>query len=234
MSRHVEQLVNQQVLRWLQDQERRKSNRPPPSHIGLVQQPMITISRQFGACGGEIGRVVAENSGLGFYSQELVHEVAKRADVRKQVVEALDERVQTGFGAFIDDMMRLRSFTQDDYIRGLSQAIVALARHRSGVIVGRGGHLILDPQHTLRIRAYAPLDYRVRYIAERDRMDESSARAKVLRVDEERRTFFEKNFQSDITSPYHFDMMLNTSLMSVSECASTVSHMFNKRFAGRL
>jgi len=230
MSRNVQQLVNEQFHRWLQDQERRKKDKVPESRSGLVQKPMITISRQFGALGGEIGRVVAEDLGVGFYSQELVHEVAKRADVRGQVVEALDERAQKGLGAFIDNMMMLRRFTQDDYVRSLSETIVALGRHRSGVIVGRGGHLILDAQHTLRVRAYAPFEYRVQYIAERDGMSEEEARAKVMRVDEERRTFYGRHFQNDSTSPHLFDVMVNTSLMTVAECATVVSQLFKKRF----
>jgi cytidylate kinase len=230
MSRHVEHLVNEQFHRWLQDQEVRKKDRIPESRPHLVQKPMITISRQFGALGGEIGRVVAEDLGIGFYSQELVHEVAKRTDVRQQVVHSLDERVQKGFGAFIDNMMMLRRFTQDDYVRSLSETIVALGRHRSGVIVGRGGHLILDSHKTLRVRAFAPLDHRVKFIAERDGMTELEAREKVTRVDDERKTFYGKHFGEHALSMHHFDLLLNTSLMSVSECASTIAHLYRRRF----
>ncbi|HSC86244.1 MAG TPA: cytidylate kinase-like family protein, partial [Polyangiaceae bacterium] len=196
----------------------------------LVQKPMITISRQFGAQGGEIGRVLAEELGIGFYSQELVHEVAKRTDVRQQVVHALDERVQKGFGAFIDNMMVLRHFTQDDYVRHLSETIVALGRHRPGVIVGRGGHLILDANKTLRVRAYAPLEHRVKVEAERNKLTDLEAREKVQRVDQERKVFYEKHFGEGALSIHHFDLLLNTAQMSVSECATTIAHLYRRRF----
>ncbi len=228
MARSVEQLVNQQILRWLKEREREE--RAPESRVQEAQRPMITISRQFGALGGEIGRRVAEQLDVGFYAQELVHEVARRADVRKQVVEALDERTQSRLEAWIDDMMRMRSFTQSDYVRSLSETILALARHRSGVIVGRGAHLILDPHRTLRVRAYALAEHRVQYISQRDGMPLEEARHKVSRVDEERRVFYARYFQSDITHAHNFDMMLNTGAMTLDECASTIVHAFRTRF----
>lgn len=228
MARSVEQLVNQQILRWLKEQQR--EDRVPESRVQEAQRPMITISRQFGALGGEIGRRVAEQLDMGFYAQELVHEVARRADVRKQVVEALDERTQSRLEAWIDDMMRMRSFTQSDYVRSLSETILALARHRSGVIIGRGGHLILDPHRTLRVRAYAVVEHRVQCIAQRDGMTLDEARHKVARVDEERRVFYARYFQNDFAQPHHFDMLLNTATMSLDECASAIVHMFRTRF----
>lgn len=230
MARGVEHLVNQQVLRWLEEQKKSTPDRVPPSRVREQQQPMITISREFGALGGEVGRRVAERLSIGFHSQEIVHEVAKRQDVRRQVVESLDERIQSRLETWIDDLMVLRRFTQSDYLHGLSETVLALARSRSGVIVGRGGHLILEPRRTLRVRTYAPLEFRVQFIADRDGMSLEEARKKILRVDEERRTFFERHFQSDITSPHQFDLLLNTAEMSLDECALVVSELFKKRF----
>lgn len=228
MARSIEQIVNQQVLRWLSEQQ--QAERPPESRVQVSQRPMITVSREFGAYGGEMGRIAAEQLGIGFYAQELVHEVARRADVRKQVVEALDERTQSRIEAWIDNLMIVRRFTESDYLRNLSETILALARHRSGVIVGRGGHLILDPHRTLRVRCYAPLKHRVEYIARRDGLSLEEARLKVARVDEERREFHQRHFQSDITAPLNFDLMLNTAEMSLEECAAVVSQLFRIRF----
>jgi len=230
MPRSVEQLVNQQVLRWLAEQQRASEDRPPESRVETSQRPMITVSREFGACGGEMGRIVAEQLDIGFYAQELVHEVARRADVRRQVVEALDERTQSRLEAWVDDLMIVRRFSQSDYLRNLSETIVALARHRSGVIVGRGGHLILDAHRTLRVRCFAPFEHRVAYIAERDGLTLEEARLKVARVDEERRVFYARHFKCDITSPFGFDLLLNTAEMSLEECAATVRHLFEVRF----
>jgi hypothetical protein len=230
MSRSIEQLVNQQVLRWLQEQ--RANTSALALHSREAQKPMITLSREYGALGGTIGRDVAQALHFGYYAQELVHEVAKRADVRRQVVESLDERSQTRIGRWVNDMISGGIFAPSDYLRNLSQVIVTVGRHGQGVVVGRGAHLILDPAQTLRVRAHAPLEHRVRYIAKRDGLSLAAARRKVQLVDSERAAFYRRHFNNDVADPLNFDLMLNTASLSVAQCADIVTHSFKRRFSG--
>lgn len=230
MSRSIEQLVNQQVLRWLQEQ--RHGAGALALHAREAQRPMVTISREYGALGGTIGRGVAQALGFGFYGQELVHEIARRADVRRQVVESLDERSQTRIGRWVNDMITGGVFAPSDYLRNLSQVIVTVGRHGRGVIVGRGAHLILDPAQTLRVRTYAPLEDRVRYIARRDAMSLGAARRRVQGVDDDRAMFYQRHFGNEVASPLNFDLLLNTSSLSVPECVDIVVHAFKRRFEG--
>src|ERR1051325_6702337 len=96
MSRSIEQLVDQQVLKWMAERQiaDRASSRPPPNGNGayVEHKPVVCISRECGAGGAQIGRQVAERLGFAFYAQEIVDEIAKQAHVRRKVVESLDER----------------------------------------------------------------------------------------------------------------------------------------------
>ena len=97
MSRGIEQIVNDRVLTW--EAERRSAPPPPPSGVQQplpAQKPLICISRQCGSRGGELGRLVAERLSFGFYSQELVHEIATAAHVQSGAVETFDEQVGLG------------------------------------------------------------------------------------------------------------------------------------------
>jgi cytidylate kinase len=228
MSRSVEQLVNQQVLRWLEQQRVQYQHEQVQSRE--VQRPMLCISREFGALGGEIGRIVAEKLGFSFYAQELVHEVAKEAHVRKKVVESLDERIQSRINQRIGEMVSGGSFAATDYLHNLSKVVLTLGRHGKGVIIGRGAHLILDPKLTLRVRAYGPLESRVAHIAKREHMSPQEARAKVLRVDAERIAFYRQHFNVDVGSEKHFDLLLNTSEFSMEVCANLVIEAYKGRF----
>jgi cytidylate kinase len=239
MGRSVEQLVNQQVLKWLQ--ERRAESElgapdsiPPSSaassRVRSSQRPIITISREYGAYGGEMGRIVARNLHIDFHAQELVHQIAAHAQVRKQVVEALDERHQGNLRLWVDDLITLRKFQSTDYMEALSETISAIARHNRGVIVGRGGHLILDPKRTLRVRVYAPADSRAEYVSKREGMSLLEARTKVARVDDERTQFYLKNFSTDITDPLGFDLMINTASLSIEAGAQVIAETYRQRF----
>jgi cytidylate kinase len=239
VGRSVEQLVNQQVLKWLQERraanEWGKSDSIPPSsaaqsRVRSSQKPMITISREYGAYGGEMGRIVARILEIDFHAQELVHQIAAHAQVRKHVVEALDERHQGNLRLWVDDLITLRKFQITDYMEALTETISAIARHSRGVIVGRGGHLILDPRRTLRVRVYAPPESRVEYVSAREGMSLLLARTKVTRVDEERREFFQKNFRTDITDPLGFDLMINTASLSLEAGAQIIAETYRQRF----
>lgn len=235
MGRSVQQLANQQILRWLGERKRAQElsspgSTSPASRVRNAQKPVITVSRQYGAYGGEMGRIVARILDIDFHAQELVHQIAGHADVRKQVVEALDERSQSGLQLWVDELISLRRFEASDYLKSLSETLVAIARHSRSVIVGRGGHLILDPERTLRIRAIAPLEKRIGYVAEREGMSKLEAKVKCTRVDEEREEFFRKNFDSDITDPAGYDLVINTGTLSLEACAQVVAEMYRQRF----
>lgn len=239
MGKSVQQLVNQQVLRWLQERKADPGlsvpeSIPPSSvarsQIRSSQKPIVTISREYGAYGGEMGRIVARVLDIDYHAQEIVHQIAAHAQVRKQVVEALDERHQGNLRLWVDDLITLRKFQTTDYMKALSETVSAIARHNRGVIVGRGGHLLLDPKLTLRVRAYAPLGHRAEYVAKREGMSLLEARTKVARVDLERKEFFQRNFATDITDPLGFDLMINTASISLEAGAQVIAETYRQRF----
>lgn len=228
MGKSVEQLVNQEFLRWLSAQRAKDS--VPESHARQMQRPMITISREYGARGGELGQQLAHLLGIDFFGQEIVHEVAKTAEVRRQVVEALDERTRSRVELWVDQLLRLRTFEVDDYIRSLSQTVVAIARHSRGVIVGRGAHLMLDKSRTLRLRCVARLEDRIAYVRRREQVSQAEARAKVERVDRERSEFFKTYFGTDISAPASFDLVVNTSTLCDTEAVTLACSLYRERY----
>lgn len=228
MARSIEELVEHQVRRWLEAREIASRRHAEAPHE--AQHPMISVSREFGARGAEIGKHVAERLGFHFYAQEIVHEVAHRAHVRQQVVESVDERLQSRIAHFFDEMVEGRMFAPSDYLRNLSQVIITLGRHGNGVIVGRGSQVILDPALTLRVRCYAPLETRIADVARREKIDKNEARAEVLRVDAERVAFYRQHFNADVTSPLLYDLLLNTSSLGVASSVELICDAFHRRF----
>src|SRR5262245_22779156 len=118
MARSIEQLVNRQFLRWVEQQKvgTKGAEAQPPE-----QKPMITISREFGARGAEIGRLVTERLGFQFHSQELVHDIARQARVRQQLVASLDERARDNVDQWVEELMEGGSFSPGDYLRNLTK-----------------------------------------------------------------------------------------------------------------
>jgi cytidylate kinase len=124
---------------------------------------IITISRQFGAGGGELGRRTAKALGIPVYDKDLILHTAKAsAGLTPEEVRRWDERVPASFG-----------FTQslfDFYNRPLSdklweaqvKAIREIADKESCVIVGRNADYILRQfDHCLKVFIHADFAWRV-------------------------------------------------------------------------
>jgi hypothetical protein len=177
-----------------------------------------------------MGRLVAERLGFGFYSQELIHDVAQEAHVRTQLVESLDERVQDGIAEWVSGLIKRGVFAPSDYLRNLSRVVLTLGRHGKGVIIGRGAHWLLDPQATLRVRVISPLETRVARIAARDELSEAEARAKILRIDGERIAFNKQHYNADLTDASHYDLVVNAGTLGIEGAAELTVQAFRSRF----
>jgi cytidylate kinase len=233
MSRSIEQLVDQQVMKWMAESKiaDRASWRPTQAgHANEEHRPVICISRECGALGAHVGRLVAERLGFSFYAQELVDEIAKQAHVRRKVVESLDERRRKGVARWIDELVSVGRFTPSDYMRNLSEVVLTLGRHGNSVLVGRGAFFILDARHALRVRCQAPLEWRIAQMARRRNLTEADARAMVVRIDEERMDFYRENFGEDVREARHFDLLLDTGSTSEPSCVETIVDAFEARF----
>jgi cytidylate kinase len=223
----IDQFVNQQILRW--QEERRIAERKRLEGKAL-QHPTICISRQYGARGAAMGRLVAERLGIGFYSQELIHDIAEAAHVRQQVVESLDERVQDGISEWVAGLIKRGVFAPSDYLRNLSKVVLTLANHGRSVIIGRGAHFILDRRTTLRVRVIAPLEARVARIAERDGLPDATAEATILRIDAERLAFNRQHYGADLADPANYDLVVNAGTLGLEGAAELTIAAFRFRF----
>src|SRR6185437_6397034 len=223
----IDHFVDRQIQLW---QEERRIAERKGIQGKATQQPMICLSRQYGARGAEMGRMVAEELGFRFYSQELIHDVAQEAHVREQLVESLDERVQDSISAWVSGLIKRGVFAPSDYLRNLSRVVLTLGRHGKGVIVGRGAHFLLDPHVTLRVRVISPLETRVARIAVRDDLTEGEARAKILRIDGERLAFNKQHYGADLGDPANYDLVLNAGTLGIEGAAELAVRAFRTRF----
>ena len=226
MARSVEQLANRNLLRWAAS-----IKSPPKRSVARKEQlPMIVMSREFGGRGAEIGRKAAKKLGFKYHSQELVHEVARKAKVRDELVKGLDERARDDIEQWVTELFDGQSFRPNEYLTNLSKVVLTLGRQGKGVIVGRGAHLILDPARTLRVRAIAPLEHRVKWAGERRGLSPGDARALVQRIDAERGAFYRQHFDVDVADPVLYDLLLNTATLPIAACVDIVVRAFRARF----
>lgn len=226
MTSSIAEIIDRQIRRW--EQERRAARNDLP---GQGQQPAITISSAHGARGWHLGQRVADSLGFQLYDRELIEKIALSAHVRQRVVETVDDRAQDWISAYVVSQFENHDFTEGDFLRHLSKVVLVLGHHGRAVIIGRGAHFILDPAATLRVRTVAPLEFRIRAVLEDDHLgSEREARRTLEARDAERSTFARHHFGRDITSPEHYDLVLNTATASIPQLATVVRTAYLVRF----
>lgn len=229
MSRNVEHLVEEQILRWQKLREagdERAVERPSPPY------PCVAFAPEVGSLGDRIAATVASRLGVELYGRELVERIAQTAHVRKYLVESVDEHTRNAIETWVGRQLGNSFFAESDYLENLSKVLLTISRHGSAVVIGRGGPFILDPAFTLRVRVIAPLELRAARVAEREHIAENEARSKVLRVDSERAAFVRRHFDRDVTDPKLYDLLLSTERLSLEACTDLVVSAFEARFGG--
>lgn len=204
---------------------------------------VVTIGRQFGSGGRELGKKLAERIGAKYYDKELLTEAARRAGMSEEFFEKRDER----FPSFINGVFSFAfgyntvnwysgstTISDDSIYRAQSDFIHSLADTESCVIVGRTADYVLrDHPRVVNIFVHAPEADCVRRIMRRD-CDEVStpekAKAKARRINKLRANYY--NFYTDKTwgSAASYDLTFDTSLMSMDDIVEVIVDYINRRF----
>jgi cytidylate kinase len=212
MTRTIDAIVEEQAHRWQLRREDRTAE---------AQRPVITVSRLHGAKGGEVARTVARELGLDFFDREIIQRIAESTHLSERVVASLekDRAVLTDWLASIATTNYLSPV---EFRYHLSRVVGALAQHGGAVILGRAAHLVLGPGGALRVLVVAPLEERVRTVAQRDGVDEREARRRIVSVEADRKAFLMKHFHADFADPSTFDIVVNTTVLGVAGACAAI------------
>lgn len=224
-SHNIEAIIDRQIERWqMENRLQREKKQSVPT-----LRPIVTISRTYGSGGAEVGRLVAERLNCQYYDSSLINQIAERGEVRRELVEALDEGSRTSIQQWISDLLHGRIFDESDYQHHLFEILQSLAQMQSVVIVGRGANYILGNCPRLDIRVDAPLELRIGRIAVRKSISRDEARREVQRNDLERARFIKRIFGKEWDNPLDYDLVVNTGRWEYACAAAFVEHAWMQR-----
>ncbi|MDE7397599.1 MAG: cytidylate kinase-like family protein [Muribaculum sp.] len=181
-------------------------------------RPVITIGRQFGSGGRELGRMLAERLGYDFYDKELLFEAARQSGMNPELFKQSDERFPRFLGG-ITFAMGLNPYSlfcgpstvgDDSVNRAIADCITALGNRGGCVIVGRTADYVLrDNPNCFNIFVHAPLEKRIeRILARGDAKTMAEAKVLAERTNKLRANYY--NFYTDKTwgdaSTYHLSV----------------------------
>jgi CMP/dCMP kinase len=194
---------------------------------------LITISREFGAGGSELGVLLGESLGWPVLDHELVGKLAARLSCEEGEVVAMAEHAPS----FLERLAAVATVTApesrvhsppwstdpDCVAAAAREVLLEAARSLPLIVVGHGGNcLFRDRPDVFRVRVTAPVDVRVRRVARRSGVTPTQAAATVRRRDSDRQQYLQRYYQSDVNDPYGYDVQINTGTVSLETAAQLV------------
>ncbi|MDD2415014.1 MAG: cytidylate kinase-like family protein [Eubacteriaceae bacterium] len=204
---------------------------------------IITLSRQFGSGGRNIGKKIAKKLDIPFYDNELITEGAAESGLDPDMVKALEETPTnsllyslstssvfggTQFSPIIDLPMTDKVFlAQSEVIRKYAQA-------GSCVIVGRCANYVLkDNPNTLDIFIHRHVDERVNQVAKLYDLSQKKARETVKKIDKQRSGYYSYYSDKNWGQADNYDLALNSGMLGEDGCVTVIQAYIDKMMQRR-
>jgi cytidylate kinase len=211
----IEKFVKEQVRKW----DNRYSEE---QKRGQARIPVITVGMEPGSGGSVVARGIAERLGFDVFNREIIEGIAKSSRIRSSVIESLEKERLSGIEDFIASLVKKHYMYPGIYLRHLLEVVSALGKHGRAVIVGRGANFILPPEERFSVRVVAPLEIRIENVSRAYKVSRDVAERRVINRESRRRAFVRQSFNSDISDPLNYDLVINTGGMTIDSAVDAV------------
>ena len=192
---------------------------------------IITISREFGSGGREVGKRLADAMGYAYYDREIVAAIAQRKQLDEgYVASALEgglfRSVPIHFGRTFSYTTPLMTSTTGLFVEQ-HKLIRELAEQGNCVIVGRAADAILAEHRPFNIFVYADMEAKVRRCMERAEEDEKLTQREMMRhikrVDADRARYHEMFSDTRWGAKESYHLCVNTTGKSIKSLIPAVA-----------
>lgn len=203
--------------------------------IGVIMSVVVTIGRQYGSAGIEIGKKVAEILNIPFYDKELVELAAEKSNLSSETLKEVDEKATNSF---------LYSIASGSYsMRGLgspiyydmpindklfiaqTEVIKELAK-QDCVIVGRCADYVLENEKNvdiLSVFVYASQEFRIQHVMEAFDLTRNKAKDTITKSDKRRRNYYEYYTGRDWGAMTNYTMCLDVNKLGIDLAARLIA-----------
>lgn len=202
-----------------------------------MKKTIITISRQYGSGGREVGERLAKELNIPFYDKELLEVAAKESGIDIELFEEESETTSRGFhllgalgftlGSPLTNISELS--ISDRLFLIQSQAIEHIASRGPCVLVGRCADYVLqDRKDVLNVFIHANMKDRVERAIKSYEVDDRDVENFILRTDKRRANYYNYYTDKKWGRVDNYDIALNTSTFGVDETVAIIKEVYNR------
>lgn len=182
---------------------------------------IITVGRQYGSGGAEVGRKLGKKLGLHVYDKEILKMTSDESGIRESYFHLADEKAgnrllyrivhslipEGGAPSLGADLV-----SSDNLFRFQSSVIRKLAQEESCIFIGRcADYVLAGTENMVRIFIYADMEARIARIREKGYYSEEDIQKNILRMDRERRDYHRYYTGKDWEDLENYDLLVNSS-----------------------
>ncbi len=193
---------------------------------------IITIGRQYGSAGREIGYKVADELGIKLYDKEMLDRAAKESGICQELFETHDEKPTNSFlYSLVMDTYSLE-YTSGSYtdmpinhkvFLAQFDAIKKIADEGPCILVGRCADYALEEyENVVRLFIYADLDVRISRIARIYDLTDAKAKDLILKTDKKRSSYYNYYSNKKWGAADSYDFCLNSSKLGIQGTADAI------------
>lgn len=197
--------------------------------ISMNKKIVITLERQFGSGGLEIGKKVADKLGIPCYNKEILQQAAEKCNVPEEYLESMQEEVSQSFlyklslasksGKKVDNIISKSNILYNEIVKIINK----MASSGSCVIIGRCADFILrDLDSCFHTFIYADMESRIKRVIEEYGVSPGSAEYIIKKNDKRRESFYSGNTGHTWGLKEHYNICLNSGKFGVEKCSDII------------
>lgn len=183
----------------------------------MADRCIITIGREYGSGGRNIGERLAEKLGIAFYDRKFLEMAAIETGYSEDDLAEQDEFIDRRYFPYKTENLSEELFAIQ------SRIMIQKAKSESCVIVGRCSDIVLkDFANVVHIFIYANYEDRIRTIMERNKLDEVKARKEMKKIEKMRKNYYQYYTDSLWGDRENKDLLINSSTTSIEQAVDTI------------
>ena len=186
---------------------------------------IITIARQCGSGGHEIGKELASRLGLELYDRKKLEEEAKKLGKLDENKEFFQEKAVNSLLYSI-----ALSYGESNPMEKSFELIRELTQQKPAVIIGRcSGAIYANDSEATTVFLHADKDCRIKRVMKRDGIDEKKAAKLIKEVDEKRASFHKFCTGKEWGDAGQYQLSIDTGKLDISDAADMIINYINAK-----
>ena len=195
---------------------------------------VVTIAREYGSGGREVGLLLSERTGLKFYDKDLITMAAQKSGMSADALQKADEKAANsllytlalGSSIYNHGVERVNLPINDRLFIVQSEIIKELANSGEGaIIVGRcADYVLAGMENLIKVYITADFDIRVKSVMERHELSESAAKDLIIRTDKRRANYYSYYTGEKWGRADKYDLVISTDRIGLDGAAEQIKH----------